>query len=212
MSDEQADRLLACFVAGTPARPAAGIAGVNRNTARVYYERLRETIARHMDEIAPFAGEIEAADLDLKDPGLPPQRPDFVRVVPLCGLLERAGHVHVVPIAGDLQPSPSSAARAPSELKLDAIVCSDEPSPEAAADAGKRRRMRIVIRDDLERDLPRRRAIGRFWNRTLRHLRRFNGVSRQHLFLYLKECEWRFNDGSSEKLLHTLKSWAIETN
>jgi transposase len=49
----QVEQLLEHFVAGTPARPAAALAGVNRNTANAYYRRLRELIARHLALEAP---------------------------------------------------------------------------------------------------------------------------------------------------------------
>jgi transposase-like protein len=36
-------------------------------------------------------------------------------------------------------------------------------------------------------------GIENFWNQAKRHLRRCNGIPRQHFHLFLKECEWRFN-------------------
>ncbi|MFC1083028.1 IS1595 family transposase, partial [Pasteurella multocida] len=35
--------------------------------------------------------------------------------------------------------------------------------------------------------------IENFWNQAKRHLRKFNGIPKEHFELYLKECEWRFN-------------------
>jgi hypothetical protein len=43
-------RLLEHFVAGTNARSAADLVGVNRNTATVFYRKLRETIQEHIAE------------------------------------------------------------------------------------------------------------------------------------------------------------------
>ncbi|WP_373852491.1 MULTISPECIES: hypothetical protein [Acetobacteraceae] len=51
--------LLAHFVAGTPARSAAEIVGVNRNTATLFYHKLREIIIAHNALEAPLEGEIE---------------------------------------------------------------------------------------------------------------------------------------------------------
>jgi len=48
LSRTQIEQLLEHFVAGTPARPAAALAGVNRNTSNAFYRRLRELIARRM--------------------------------------------------------------------------------------------------------------------------------------------------------------------
>ncbi len=33
-----------------------------------------------------------------------------------------------------------------------------------------------------------------FWNQTKKHMRKFNGVPKDNLELFLKECEWRFNN------------------
>ncbi|MDG1286238.1 MAG: IS1595 family transposase, partial [Rickettsiales bacterium] len=38
-----------------------------------------------------------------------------------------------------------------------------------------------------------------------RHLRKFNGVPKEHFNLFLKECEWRFNMGTPSDLLADMK-------
>ncbi|WP_282435083.1 transposase [Piscirickettsia salmonis] len=48
-------------------------------------------------------------------------------------------------------------------------------------------------------------GIENFWNQTKRHMRKFNGVPRQHFNFFLKEAEWRFNMGSPKELLPDLK-------
>jgi len=37
-------------------------------------------------------------------------------------------------------------------------------------------------------------GIENFWNQAKRHLRKFNGIPKEHFELYLKEYEWRFNN------------------
>lgn len=49
----QIEKLLEHFVAGTPARPAAVLAGVNRNTSNAFYRRLRALIARRLALLSP---------------------------------------------------------------------------------------------------------------------------------------------------------------
>ena len=78
LTDRQSERLLEHFVAGTPARPAAELAGVNRNTARLFYHRLRERIAQRLGQAYPLkvAGDVDNA------PDTPPAavrvRPDSI--------------------------------------------------------------------------------------------------------------------------------------
>lgn len=38
-----------------------------------------------------------------------------------------------------------------------------------------------------------RNGIENFWNQAKRHLRRFNRITKSHVPLFLKECEWWFN-------------------
>ncbi|MBG9135488.1 IS1595 family transposase, partial [Neisseria meningitidis] len=37
------------------------------------------------------------------------------------------------------------------------------------------------------------------------HLRKFNGIPKAHFELYLKECEWRFNNSEIKVLVSILK-------
>jgi transposase len=48
-------------------------------------------------------------------------------------------------------------------------------------------------------------GIENFWNQAKRHLRKYNGVPKDHFHLYLKECEWRFNNPDPVKQLKLLK-------
>ncbi len=50
-------------------------------------------------------------------------------------------------------------------------------------------------------------GIENFWNQAKRHLRRYNGIPKANFHLFLKECEWRFNEGAPAQLLKQLKSW-----
>lgn len=50
-------------------------------------------------------------------------------------------------------------------------------------------------------------GIENFWNQAKRHMRRFNGIPKDSFFLFLKECEWRFNAGDHKELLNQLKTW-----
>jgi transposase len=44
-----------------------------------------------------------------------------------------------------------------------------------------------------------------FGTKQKRHMRKFNGIPRQHFHLFLKECEWRFNTGSVGRLKKVTK-------
>ena len=53
-------------------------------------------------------------------------------------------------------------------------------------------------------------GIENFWNPAKRHLRRFNGIPRQHFPQYLKECEGHFNNSDPKEQLRQLKQLVKE--
>ena len=59
LSAHQTLRLCEHFVAGTPARAAADLVGVNKNTAALFYHRLRQIVAAHIEDESPIQGEVE---------------------------------------------------------------------------------------------------------------------------------------------------------
>jgi len=233
LSDRQTERLLDSFVAATPARLAAELARVNRNTARVFYHRLRETIARHLVRADPLEGEVELDHVDLDAPGNGPSRA-APGEVPLFALLRRGDKVHVAMVSGaqrvllgarpkaprhalsnhrhpDHRPNGQRSNHQKQRLKIDALVYTAVPRLGAALNVSDLRWVRPARRADASRDLHRIDRIDDFWEQTKWHLRRFNGVPRQHFYLFLKECEWRYNyDGTLERLSHTLRHWIEE--
>jgi len=50
-------------------------------------------------------------------------------------------------------------------------------------------------------------GIENFWNQAKRQLKNYNGIPRKKFLLFLKECEFRFNYGSTKTQLRTLKKW-----
>lgn len=61
LSNQIQDKLIEHFVAGTTARCAAEIIGVNRKTSAYYFQRLRQIISFHVEQESQevFGGEIE---------------------------------------------------------------------------------------------------------------------------------------------------------
>jgi len=53
-------------------------------------------------------------------------------------------------------------------------------------------------------------GIENFWNQAKRHMRKFNGVPREHFPLFLKECEWRFNNPNPQMQMMQIKQWVRE--
>ena len=50
-------------------------------------------------------------------------------------------------------------------------------------------------------------GIENFWNQAKRWLSRYNGIPRKSFPLFLKEVQFRFNYGSPQQQLKTLRAW-----
>ena len=50
-------------------------------------------------------------------------------------------------------------------------------------------------------------GIENFWNQAKRHMRKFNRVPKDNFILFLKKCEWRFNNSNPKRQLSHMKQW-----
>jgi transposase len=198
-------KLVEHFVAGTTARTAADLVRVNKTTAAYYYHRLRVLIYQASAEAAPFAGEIEVDESYFGGQRKGKRGRGAAGKVPVFGLLKRGGKVYAVVIAN---------AKATTLLPIlkerivpDSIVYSDSlPSYNALAVAGFRH-LRINHSKLFAEGKNHINGIENFWNQAKRHLRKFNGVPKEHFPLFLKECEWRFNNPNPQTQLRQLNQW-----
>lgn len=113
------------FVAGTTARTAASLCGVNRKTAALYFLRLREIIAYELEaeSAAMFGGEIEVDESYFGGRRKGKRGRGVAGKAPVFGILKRGGKVYTKII-----PDASSATLIPIiERKVvpDSIVYSD---------------------------------------------------------------------------------------
>ena len=81
-----------------PARSAAELVGVNRNTATLYYLKLREIIAEQIVHEAPVSGEIEVDESYFGGYRKGKRGRGVAGKVAVFGLLKRHGRVHAVMI------------------------------------------------------------------------------------------------------------------
>lgn len=201
------ERLLEHFVSGTTARCAAALVGVHRNTAAYYYQRLREIIAFHIEQESHevFDGEIEVDESYFGGRRKNKRGRGAAGKVPVFGLLKRGGRVYTKII-----PDASSAILIPIiERKVipDSIVYSDCWRGYNALDVSEFKHYRInhsKLFADKKNHIN---GIENFWNQAKRHMRKFNGVPRANFWLFLKECEWRFNNPNPKEQLNQLKQW-----
>ena len=207
LSKQQQERLIEHFVAGTTARCAASIVGINPKSAAYYYHRLREIIAYQVERESHevFDGEIEVDESYFGGNRKGKRGRGAAGKVPVFGLLKRGGRVYAKII-----PDASSATLLPIiERKVvpDSIVYSDCWRGYNVLDVSEFKHYRInhsKLFADKKNHIN---GIENFWNQAKRHMRKFNGVPRQHFGLFLKECEWRFNNPNPQTQLCQLKQW-----
>ena len=207
LSKVKQGRLIEHFVAGTTARCAASLVGVNRNTAAYYFHRLREIITYHLEQEADavFGGEIEVDESYFGGKRKGKRGRGAGGKVPVFGLLKRKGKVYTKIIA-----DASSATLIPIiERKVvpDSIVYSDCWRGYNALDVSDFKHCRINHSKLFADKRNHINGIENFWNQAKRHLRKFNGVPRAHFGLFLKECEWRFNNPNPQDQLRQIKQW-----
>ena len=95
------EELIKYFCGGVTARAAAEISGVNRNTAILFYHKLREVIFAALDAETPelMAGEIEVDESYFGGHRKGKRGRGAAGKVPVFGLLKRQGKVYVAIIA-----------------------------------------------------------------------------------------------------------------
>ena len=101
LSSAKQAKLIEHFVAGTTARCAADLIGVNRNTAAYYFQRLLEIIVYHLEQESHevFVGEIEVDESYFGGSRKGKRGRGSAGKVPVFGLLKRGGKVYTKIIA-----------------------------------------------------------------------------------------------------------------
>jgi transposase len=210
LSSSIQDKLIEHFVAGATARCAASLVGVNFKTACYYFQRLREIIAAELEAESHevFDGEIEVDESYFGGVRKGRRGRGAAGKVPVFGLLKRGGRVYTKII-----PDASSATLIPIiERKVipDSIVYSDCWRAYNVLDVSEFKHYRInhsKLFADKKNHIN---GIENFWNQAKRHMRKFNGIPRQNFGLFLKECEWRFNNPNPQSQFKQLKQWVDE--
>ena len=199
------DRLMEHFVAGTTSRTAAALVGVNKSTAAYYFHRLRELIYQASEDDTAFCGEIEVDESYFGGRRKGKRGRGAAGKVPVFGLLKRGGKVYAK-IISDVQ---GKTLQAIMEKKIvpDSIVYSDTFKSYDVLDVSAFRHYRVNHAKRFADRNNHINGIENFWNQAKRHLRRFNGLPKQHFPLFLRECQWRFNNPNPRVQINQLNQW-----
>ncbi len=118
-------------------------------------------------------------------------------------LLKRNGKVFTVTVANIRSATLLPIIR--EKVRLDSVVYTDCHSAYNVLDASEFSHCRINHRTHFADRQNHINGIENFWSQAKRHLRKFNGIPKKHFELYLKECEWRFNNNEMKSQIAMLK-------
>lgn len=205
LSPSQSLQLCEHFVAGTSARTVAGLVGVNKNTAALFYRRLREIIAEKVEDDSP---PVTDEDWVASYSGGNGKRSTLgVAGRPLVfQLLRRGEHTYAKVMLGDEPSSTIPTRDHPGQFASSVDDWNGEAGRYLPQATGVEERFRhgMAGRDGAM-------AMGghgeECFQRVSRQLKTYNGIPERYLRLFLKECEWRLNYGSHADLLETLMAW-----
>ena len=183
LSRHKQDRLVEHFVAGTTARCAASLVGVNFKTSAYYFHRLREIIAYNLEQEADtvFSGEVEVDESYFGGKRKGKRGRGAAGKVPVFGLLKRGGRS-----TRRSYLDASSATLYPIiERKVvpDRIVYSDCWRGYNVLDVSAFKHFRINHSKLFADKANHINGIENFWNQAKRHMRKFNGVLKEHFGL-----------------------------
>ena len=207
ISKKKQDKLIEHFVSGSTARCAAELVGVNFKTAAYYFKRLREIILQNLEAESQeyFAGEIEVDESYFGGHRKGNRGRGAGGKVAVFGLLKRNGKVYTRIISDAKTETLMPIMKR--KIVPDSIVYSDSFRSYNALDISEFKHYRInhsKLFADKQNHIN---GIENFWNQAKRHLRKFNGIPRKNFVLFLKECEWRFNNPKPKSQLAQLKQW-----
>ena len=204
LTPRQQVRLIEHFVAGSTARAAAEIVGVQANTAIRFYMRLRQLIASKQPSY-DLSGEVEADESYFGGVRKGKRGRGAAGKVAVFGLLKRGGKVYTAII-----PNAKTETLLPiieEKVTPDSIVYTYAFRGYNALDVSDFHHRRINHSNLFAEGRNHINGIENFWNQAKRHMRKFNGIKQENFYWFLKECEWRFNGGNHEQLLKQLKYW-----
>lgn len=196
--------LIKYFVSGTTARTASELTGIHRNTAVRFFHKLRVKIAvKQQNRNEQFCGKIELDESYFGGTRKGKRGRGAAGKVAVFGILKRGGKVYTQVILDAKTDTLMPIIR--QKIEPDSIVYTDCWRAYNALDVSEFKHYRINHSKLFAKKHNHINGIENFWNQAKRHMRKFNGIPRNHFNLFLKECEWRFNIGSPKYLLEDLK-------
>jgi len=170
-------KLLEFFVLEVTARSAANILGIQPNSAALFYRKIREVIAYHLEQESHkiFDGIVELDES-------------------YFGGVRKGKSETLMPLITR-------------KISPDSVVYTDCYRSYNTLDVSHFYHERINHSTLFTQGKNHINGIENFWNQAKRVLRKYNGIPKESFPLFLKESEFRFNYGTPKHQLKILKNW-----
>ena len=205
---KQQQKLLEYFVLEVTARSAANMMGIQANTAMLFYRKIREVIAYHLEQQAHeiFDGAVELDESYFGGARKGKRGRGAAGKVVVFGILKRGGKVFTK-VVKDTRTE-TLLPLITRKIAPDSVVYTDCYRSYNALDVSDFHHHRINHSALFATGKNHINGIENFWNQAKRVLRKYNGIPKESFPLFLKECEFRFNYGTPKQQLTILKGWA----
>ena len=210
LSKKTQNELVKFFIAEVTARTASELVGINRQTAILFYQKIREIIAFHIEQESHefFDGEIELDESYFGGARKGKRGRGAAGKVAVFGILKRGGKVYTRMIEDAKSDTLMPIIR--NKIQPDSIVYTDCFRSYNALDVSEFHHFRINHSTHfVEQKYNHINGIENFWSQAKRILRKYNGIPKNNFNLFLKECEFRFNFGTPKQQLAILKNWCF---
>ena len=205
---KQQHKLLEYFVLEVTARSAANMMGIQANTAMLFYRKIREVIAYHLEQQAHeiLDGAVELDESYFGGARQGKRGRGAAGKVVVFGILKRGGKVFTK-VVKDTRTE-TLLPLITRKIAPDSVVYTDCYRSYNALDVSDFHHHRINHSALFATGKNHINGIENFWNQAKRVLRKYNGIPKESFPLFLKECEFRFNYGAPKQQLTILKGWA----
>jgi transposase len=205
LSKKNQRKLLEFFVLEVTARSAADILKIHPNSAALFYKKLRKIITQNLHEVFPEHGEFEVDESYFGGVQKGKRGRGAAGKIPVFGILKRGGKVYTQMIPDTKSDTLFSAIK--TKILPDSVVYTDCYRSYDILDISLFHHHRINHSLLFANKTNHINGIENFWNQAKRVLRKYNGIPKKNFNLFLKECEFRFNYGTPNQQLITLKKW-----
>ena len=187
-------KIIECFSLELTATQTARLLKINRNTINKYYLRIRQSIALHQEQqMKQFHGEIELDESYFGGKHKGNVGRSTKSKIPVFGILKRNGKVYTQ-IVPDVS-SRTLKAIIKSKIKEGSIIYSDSwKSYDGLVFHGFDHHRINHYFEYVNEKNHHINGIESFWAFAKTKLTKYYGIRPKYFYLYLKECEYRFNN------------------